>query len=179
MKLFNILLLCFFLSFCNAQTCKLNKKLLTAIAKQEKHKNRKLGYPYLISFNNASDVKFLKEQMETLAGKWLDNRTYDCKNINLCEKITKTLVRYDIKNIDLGAMQICYYWNGDIDIKDYFDNEKATQKACEIIKNIVDKYGVSWESIGKYHSYNIEKNKKYVNSIKKELAKLVVKKHFN
>ena len=148
--------------------CKLKNEFLYAIAENEKHRSKDVGYPYLISFNNKKDAKRVKKYLLMLEGKWLDWRTYDCKNKELCSDISEILINHGVSNLDLGHMQISYYWHP-MKLSYYFDFNKSNEKACLIIKDLVSKYGMSWKTIGKYHNFNDKRNKKYREKIKRNL----------
>ena len=145
--------------------CKVSNDVLLLILNVEKHKNKEIGYPYLISFNNKGDSRILKK---TSIGKYfIDSRTIDCKKDEICVDITKTLLEVGINNLDLGAFQINAMYHH-LDISDYFDIKKSYKFACGIISNNIRKHGFSLESIARYHSetkkYNIAYQKGLIKS---------------
>ncbi len=138
--------------------CPIPYEVMYAIAMTERHPARDIGYPYLISFNNKKDLVRMKHHLHDV--QILDSRTIDCKSKKQCMKISKTLLRNNITNIDLGAFQINYKYHP-ASIDTYFSLPKSYRKACLILANIQEKYGWNWASVGKYHSYNPKIGNKY------------------
>ncbi len=168
LKLFLLFLFFTELLFSNS-VCVVEKDLLVAYAKNERHSNRYVGYPYMISFNEQKESKILREEKILDGyGKWLDSRTFDCKNEATCKAITTALVKNGIKNMDLGHMQICYKWHP-LEVSEYFDIQKSEQRACRYLVSLTKQYGWSWETIGKYHSFTKDKNEAYYKKIQKNL----------
>ena len=56
--------------------CLVDYSIMYVLAGNERHKTRNIGYPYLISFNNAGDAKKVRGELKL---NWLDKRTVDCK----------------------------------------------------------------------------------------------------
>ena len=152
-----------------ASECKVSHQIMYGIAFNEKHPRRDTGYPYLISFNKKSNLKRIKSSMVELGLKVLDNRTIDCLDENTCEIVTKYLLKEEIKNFDLGAYQIAYIYHK-YPIRNYFNLIKNYKDACSIVQRNINKYGYSWESIAKYHSYRKENNSRYSLNLQKNLA---------
>ena len=84
-------------------TCKIPYDRIYLIAMNERHAKRPIGYPYLISINNKREARVLKNALPKL---FIDNRTIDCKNKELCTKITEELIKKGYTNIDLGALDL-------------------------------------------------------------------------
>jgi hypothetical protein len=151
--------------------CGLSHKIIYAIAENERHKKRDVGYPYLISFNNQDDFKMVKSDMEELGMIFLDNRTIDCKSKDICAAVTKYLiVNNNIKNLDLGAFQHCYRFYK-YKFENYFDLEKSYLKTCNIVTGYVKKYGFNWESIGRYYNKEEPLNKIYREKLQENMIK--------
>jgi hypothetical protein len=148
--------------FANNSKCNVDSSLLKIIAEVEKHNQKEVGYEYLISFNNKRDAKFTKNKI----GKkiFLDKRTIDCKNKQLCKKITNFLIKQKITNLDLGAFQINYKYHK-MEIEDYFSFKKSYLKACGLLSKLIKNYGYSWRTIARYHSATPEYNYKYLKKI--------------
>jgi len=162
-KLFlSICLLPFLLFANNINKCKLDPSILVTIAKVEKNKKRKAGYPYLISFNNKSDAIFIRKKL----GKtiFLDQRTIDCKNKKLCKDITNFLVSQKITNLDLGPFQINYKYHK-MRVEDYFSFKKSYFKACNFISKLIKENGYNWRTIAMYHSATPKYNYNYLKKI--------------
>ena len=143
--------------------CKINPKLLEVIAVIEQHPKKGPGYPYIISFNELEDSK----QVQSVLGNelFLDSRTIDCKNSQLCQKITSYIIReQNIENMDLGAYQINYR-SHKIPMDYYFSFEQSYIKACKFLETLVDKHGYSWETIARYHSSTPKYNYAYLQRI--------------
>lgn len=151
--------------------CNVQHELMYAIAEVERHTKKNVGYPYLISFNNFQDFKEIPQLLNGFAYNKLDNRTIDCLEENNCIEIARQLIdTHGITNLDMGAYQICYYWNK-LPYQNYFDLIKNYNDACYIIEKNVKQFGHSWESIAKYHSFNKERNKKYAQQLQNSIIK--------
>lgn len=143
-------------------SCKVDDRIMYAIAKVESHKSTPVGYPYLISINTRRDqIKARKDA--SLKKYFLDRRTLDCNTQTECIAVLKKLQSHEITNLDCGAFQINrQYWS--LKDEDYFDVKKSYLKACEIVMSY-NKSKWTWENIAKYHS----KTKKYNDRYKKYL----------
>jgi len=138
-----------------------------SIAEVEKHPKRKIGYRYLISFNNTQDALFVSYIFPHL---FIDNRTIDCIDSYQCADVLYSLINYGINNLDCGAYQInTKYWEMN-DFDDYFDLESSFKKACQIIEHHTKK-DLSWTNIAKYHSGTPRYNEKYKQKLFKILKK--------
>lgn len=155
----------------SAKECKVDDRIMFAIATIERHPKTPIGYPFLISLNSSKDQKKAIKN-KTLKNFFLDKRTIDCDNKETCVKILSILEDNGIKNLDLGGFQLNYlYW----DMKnnqDYFNIKKSYKKACAIVMSH-NKNKWTWENIAKYHS----KTKKYNESYKKNLLAVVEREH--
>lgn len=162
MKLFLSICLLSLSLFANNYKCNLDSSILKTIAEIERHKDRDVGYQYLISLNNRKDAKLARKQL----GKtiFLDSRTIDCKNRQLCTKITNFLISEKITNLDLGVFQINYKFHK-MRTEDYFSFKKSYLKACSYITKLIKKYGYNWRTIAMYHSATPKYNYKYLKEI--------------
>jgi len=154
-----------FLFFCgmlyaNPLKCPIPYEIMYSIAKTEGYIYKKTGYPFIISFNKKSDFKRAFSILKGFNYKKLSSRTIDCYSNKNCVKIAKVLISKNIINIDMGAFQINYKYHR-FKLNDYFNLNASYQRACDILYNLVKKYGWSWETIGKYHSFNKNLSKKY------------------
>jgi len=149
-------------------TCKVDDRIMYAIAKIERHKATPIGYPYLISINLKKDQKEMRNDA-SLKKYFLDRRTLDCKSQTECVAVLNKLKSHKITNLDCGAYQInSKYWS--LEDKDYFDIRKSYFKACEIVMSH-NKAKWTWENIAKYHS----KTKRYNDRYKKYLIATIEK----
>ena len=146
--------------------CPIEYSILYSIASVERHPKRSIGYPYIISFNKQIPKK-LKIKLTKLGLKSLDGRSYDCKNMRLCVESARTIVGAGYENIDLGPFQINYMFYKDNFFK-YFSLKESYKKACSILTNLIEKYGYTWETIAKYHSFKKDKNLKYLKKLIRE-----------
>jgi len=138
--------------------CNIDYGIMRYIAQVERSIYRDIGYPYIISFNNKIRIKIPFEY------KQLDNRSLDCITKENCIEITNFLLKRDITNLDLGAFQLNYIWNK-IPIEKYFILNDSYVKACKNIEILIDRYGYSWETIAKYHSFRKKHINKYLKLI--------------
>jgi len=122
--------------------CVVNYKMLYAIAQNERHQMRDVGYPYLISFNHKRDRFKLKPEHQ----KWmLDNRTLDC----------------------LGPFQICYKFHGKkMPLESFFRLNESFAFAKDYTRKLVDRYGCTWEALARYHSGTKKLNQRYARGLK-------------
>ena len=153
--------------------CPIPYSVMYAIAKNEGHWKRPVGYPYIISLNGKKNA----EKAKSLLGDvlFIDRRTIDCENSKKCVTIAEKLLHYGIRNIDLGAFQINYRWHPGR-LADYFDTASGYRISCGILYSIVRKDGWNWNSIGKYHAYSDKRIKERALYVKR-LARTV--KEFN
>lgn len=152
--------------------CNLKHELMFSIAAVERHMQRDIGYPYLISFNNKEDFLKLKKILDSYEYKYKtfknDKRTIDCLSEEGCSAIVNTLIDNGIVNMDMGAFQICYRWNK-FPIRNYFDLSQNYADACKLISHHIAVDGNTWESIGNYHSKTKKLNRLYVNLVQRKL----------
>ena len=145
-----------FINYSSIFACNVDDRIMFSIAEIEKHTNRMVGYPYLISFNSKKDIAKLDANIKKF---FIDSRTLDCQDINTCQSLLSILVKNNITNLDCGAYQINYkFWK--IPITDYFDTKKSYIKACSIIESH-NKLNWSWSNVANYHSGTPHLNSKY------------------
>ena len=156
------------------RSCSIDNDIMLSILKTESHKDKTIGYPYLISFNNRIDQKIVRKT--SIKKYLLDNRTIDCKDKDTCIKITKTLLEVGINNLDLGAFQINYKFHK-YKIKKYFSLTESYYIACNYVENNVKKYGGSWYAVAGYHSFSLKHNLKYQKYLKKNYLKILAYKN--
>lgn len=149
--------------------CALDYSIMYLIAMNEKHPNREVGYPYLISFNEKGDVVTAKKNR--IVG-FIDNRSIDCESKEKCADIVEQLTKLKIENVDLGAFQINRYWHK-IPLKDYFDLKKSYQKGCSIASKFIDSENITFKDIAKYHSLTKKYNNLYANNLKKNYTRVI------
>ena len=165
MKKYFILVLILF-NFLNAtqnKSCSIDKSVIYSVLMNEGLKKR-IGYEYIISFNNSSDVKVIKRT--ELKSLFVDNRTLDCKNEKLCSYILYELTKAKITNLDLGAFQINYGLHNLSKLSDYFDINKSYVFACKYIEDCVKQYGDNFKAYACYHSRTPKFNEKYQKNLK-------------
>jgi len=147
-----ILILLFAVSLGLAEECKLSHASMVLIAKVEKHPARKLGYPYLISFNKEKDaIKAQKKYKQFFIPNKGVDRTIDCRNEEMCRTIFADLIRNKITNLDLGSFQINYIYHKMKDYE-YFRVAESYEYACSYAQSFVDKYGPTFKALAMYHS---------------------------
>jgi hypothetical protein len=154
-----------------AKECKLDKKILYSILMNEGLPN-KIGYEYIISFNNKSDLTRVKKSK--LKPYFVNSNVIDCKNAYMCEVILSKLNNAGIKNLDLGAFQINYKVHR-MAKKDYFNLESSYKYACGYIENMIAKHGYNWYAIASYHSQTPHFNNIYRNKLIKKYQKVSAK----
>lgn len=145
------------------------------IATAERQKNRSVGYPYLISFNNRKDVKKAKKNIKL---NWLDNRTVDCSSLDNCKKKLSAINKLEINNLDLGAFQHnqrCFNYK---DKDNYFVLKKNYEKTKEILCNLYkENKEWDWNIVAKYHSRTPSINMNYAQNLRRIYANLIKRKN--
>jgi hypothetical protein len=144
--------------------CTVDKNIIYSILLNEGLTNR-AGYEYIISFNNKNEAKAVKE-IAAIKPFFINNRTIDCKNKELCSYILYQLSKAKITNLDLGAFQINYRVHNLKSLSDYFSINKSYKFACGYIERCIKQYGNSWYSYACYHSRTPKYNKKYKEKLK-------------
>lgn len=152
----------------DSEQCSLDYSILYLIAMNERHKDRDIGYQYLISFNNKNDVNKAKEKFKG----FLDNRTIDCKNRENCIKIAKYLISNNIKNLDMGPFQINYLYHK-YSLSEYFDLKKSYKNSCMIAQNFIDNDHITFSDIARYHSSTRKYNQRYASYLKRNYNSLI------
>lgn len=151
--------------------CKVDYSIMYVIAQSEKHLNRDVGYPFLISFNDSKDAKKIKK---TTSFDWLDTRTIDCHNQEQCEIELQIINQEKIANLDLGAYQINHRWFKYNDKSKYFNLKKSYEQACQIVYSHYSKDKEwNWERIARYHSKTSKYNKRYARVLQNNYSKLI------
>jgi len=142
----------FFIEISFSQECGLAHEVMYILAKNEHHPQRKVGYPYLISFNNKRDAILAKKHFKSLfiSNKGVD-RTLDCKNQKRCVEVLDKVLKLGIKNLDLGSFQLNYIYHKHPKM-DYFSVVESYDLACAYAESFTKKYGYTWRSLAKYHS---------------------------
>ncbi len=161
-----------FLLFSNDDECSIDYSIMYAIQKIERHSKFPIGYPFIISFNSKEDVIFAKKKFDL---NWIDNRSINCEELIKCEKILKKLIKIKVDNLDLGSFQINYKYHK-MKLRDYFNNKKSYLKACEILQDLIQRYGTSADTIARYHSSTDKYKNIYVDKFFKSFIeeKLIV-----
>lgn len=149
--------------------CSIEKEIIYSILLNEGLK-KKAGYEYIISFNNSYEAdKIRKTELKNM---FINNRTIDCKNRQLCSYILYELTKINIINLDLGAFQINYKFHNLDTLADYFDIHKSYIFACKYIENCVKQYGDNFKAYACYHSRTKEHNEKYQKNLKANYIKV-------
>jgi len=150
--------------------CPLDYRLMYSIAKTEGHYKRDVGYPYIICFNKGEDVEKFKSINKFKNIEWLDKRSLDCKNSKQCNEVLNLAVSNNIKNIDIGPFQFNYRHHVNrFKNVDFFSLKSSYLKACDFLVELINKYGYSWETIGKYHSHTNKHNERYYTKLYNEI----------
>jgi len=139
---------------------KFDKIVLNAILSNECLKINGKYYPYFIAVNGKNNLKRAKKYLSLQNIKWKGN-VMICFSKAQCIYLTKGLIRYGIQNIDIGPYQINYYYHPVSSLAKYFSFKQASTIADNIIQKLGKKYGYKWETLGKYHSFKKDENKKY------------------
>lgn len=158
-KLFIIFL--FSISLFAEKSCSLDYSIMYSIQKVERHMKLDIGYPYIISFNSKRDIKKAKKKFDL---NWIDSRSINCEELVKCEDVLKKLIKVKISNLDLGAFQINYKYHS-MKLDEYFNYKKSYLRACRIIEGLINKYGMSADTIARYHSSTKKHRKRYARKL--------------
>lgn len=162
-KFFGIFILIIVIFDSASANCTATYEMLYAIASNERHKSRDVGYPYLISFNKKTDVRKLKVEDKRFM---IDNRTLDCRNKANCTQIIGYLTKMGVKNMDLGPFQICYmYHKNNLYPHQFFSLKDSFEFAKNLSNSNFKKHGCTWEALARYHSATPYHNKKYAKGL--------------
>jgi hypothetical protein len=167
----SVLLATFIVSNLYSKECKVPHEIMYAIASVESHEKKEIGYPYLISFNDINDYKKISYILDDFKFTSMrDNRTIDCLSESNCIAIADRLILNGIENIDMGAYQICYYWNKNIKLNIAFNLIKSYLFACnKVYSHIKEKNDDSISTIARYHSKTPSLNQAYAKKLEKKL----------
>ncbi|MHC3995775.1 hypothetical protein ACXWTF_13195 [Thiomicrolovo sp. ZZH C-3] len=132
--------------------------LIYSIAAVERHTERPIGYPFLISFNaKKSKTEAVRRKYEEL---FVDNRTMDCRNKELCVQVATEVIAAGDEYVDLGALQICYHYHT-LPMEDYFELSKSFEFAMEFTKRNIKLHGWTWGAVAHYNSSDPQRNEIY------------------
>ena len=166
-----MLVLIFSASLGFAEECKLSHESMVLIAKVEKHPARKLGYPYLISFNKEKDaIKAQKKYKKFFIPNKGVDRTIDCKSEEMCRIILADLIKDKITNLDLGGFQINFIHHK-LNDYEYFRVAESYEYACSYAQSFVSKYGSTFKALAMYHSKTPKHRNKYAKRMYDEYKK--------
>jgi len=147
--------------------CSVPYETIRLVAVAERHIKRDIGYPYLISFNSKN--KDIQEILKGFKYERLDSRTIDCKSESNCINITKKLISFNQVNLDLGAFQQCYRYFKYEDMSNYFSLKKSYKKTCNILEDLIKRYGYSWDTIGMYHNRKSKEKERWLKLISQKV----------
>jgi len=137
-----------------------DKIVLDAILSNECLKIGGKYYPYFIRINGHDNFARAKKFLSLQNITW-KRKVLICKEKEQCVYIAKGLIKYGIKNIDIGPYQINYIYHPLKRISRYFSFKESKKICNRIIQKLGKKYGYGWETLGKYHSFKKEKNRNY------------------
>lgn len=133
--------------------------VLFAIRNNECYNDKGYCNPYVIRINKQNDIAKANNNGISTNGPHIL-----CYDANRCANTAEQLIRLGVKNIDLGPYQINYFWNGKYELAGYFELDSAEIRAKEIIGELINQYGYSWTTLGRYHNYdpdNLSRNRNY------------------
>lgn len=130
--------------------------ILDAIKECECDKISGQCHPYTIRLNRAHDINTSRAN-----GFVVRNRLLRFEKLSDAVEAAKKLISLGCTSMDLGAYQINYHYHPDEDIARYFDEARARRFAEEILSELVERHGYSWETLGRYHSGTADLNRGY------------------
>ena len=153
-------------------SCSIDYSIMYAIQKVERHAKLEVGYPYIISFNSKNDRAKVKKKLDL---NWIDSRSVDCQETVQCENTLDKILKLKVKNVDLGAFQINYKYHT-MKLDEYFNHKKSYLRACRIIERLIRKYGMSADTVARYHSSTKKHRVRYAKKLFKSYVeeKLIV-----
>ncbi|MFA6195347.1 MAG: hypothetical protein WC656_01730 [Sulfurimonas sp.] len=150
--------------------CQVDYAIMYTIAKNERHANRNIGYPYLISFNSEKDANRARQELEL---NWLDKRTVDCGEAAACKSDLSDINAISITNLDLGAYQINQKSFNFEDADEYFVLKNSYENACGIVyAHYEETKEWTWRTIARYHSKTEKYNRIYAMNLAKNYSKM-------
>lgn len=151
--------------------CSVDYPIMYVIAKNEKHANRNVGYPYLISFNSEKDASRARQELKL---NWLDKRTVDCSDLETCKSNLLEINSMKITNLDLGAYQINQKSFNFEDADEYFVLKNSYENACDIVySHYLETKKWDWQTIARYHSKTEKFNRIYAVNLEEKYTNLV------
>ena len=113
-------------------------------------------YPYFIRVNSKYN------EIKRLIGKnKFSSSIIDCKNERECIRVTNKLILNNITNFDMGPFQINYHHHKKTDVNKMYNINLSKIEVKKILTRLINKYGYSWKTLGKYHSFQKDRNKRY------------------
>lgn len=120
--------------------------------------------PYVIRISYESDIAKAKK-----SNLKVHDHHIRCHTVEECTRTLKKLLAMKIDNVDLGPYQINYHWHNDRwgdreDYSAYFMFQTAESRTREILRNLIDAHGYSWQTLGRYNHFdpnNLKRNRLY------------------
>lgn len=136
---------------------KLSPYIYDGLLHNECLKKKGKCYPYFIRVNSKQNI------IKTIIANRYSMKAsiIDCRSEKLCINLAKELIDKKITNFDMGPFQVNYYHHSYLNINKMFNIISAKEGVTIILKNLINKYGYSWETLGKYNSFEKEKNRIY------------------
>ena len=113
-------------------------------------------------------------------GRKYDIDPYLLKAISIVESGMRSGTKNENSNgtVDYGHMQINTLWVEKLDLDTnrlVNDPCYCTDAAAQILRRLFDQYGRHWETVGKYHSFRIQRRNRYFLKVKKIYEKIKTK----
>lgn len=142
--------------------------LTTAILLNECLQENNYCNPYIISFNSNKE----KNKAKKVGFTFYNKRNIYCYNKKTCEKTLFSLNSIGIFNLDLGPFQLNQKYHKMKNLQNYFDFNKSKEKVKKILSSLINKYGYSWHTIGRYNSSTKKINKRYCRRLWKNINRI-------
>lgn len=118
-------------------------------------------YPWFVGFNKKTHIAAARRLLSEWKGLRFKGRLMFCDAEAICVRAAKRLVSEGIVNIDLGPYQINPKFNPWVRIEDLFSFRRARAVAWRIVNDLAARHGLSWRTLGRYHSSTEHLNRRY------------------
>ncbi len=105
--------------------------------------------PHVIRINSKDEAALAAQ-----AGYEVSGHIIRCGDTSYCSVLAKSLIDGGITNLDLGPYQINYKYHPNPQLHEYFEEPIARERANSILSKLVNAFGYSWETLGRYHHFN-------------------------
>lgn len=158
-------------------TCIVPNDIMLGILFNEQPQKRKWDYPYIIRVNYKKNTtkyrrsRFILDHFGSTPVYSSDPYVFDCKSEIGCQETLNYLVKYNLKNVDIGPFQVNFYYHPN-EIRHFFNFQSNYLMACAYVESLIKRKGYSWKTIAGYHSFTPKHNAKYLKRLQQNVKKI-------